>query len=157
MRAKLISSAAIATALALSAGCSSSSIQTDKSIKEERSSSSQTAPVMVTATIRREDGTPLRNRGLHLITISRDAKGEMNKVDQLLSVTKNTDENGNLKFELSRDNMVGAKEFSFGLNPSGPYDPPMVIRRKDAKDILSFNADDKTKSIEMGEVVILLR
>jgi len=38
-----------------------------------------------------------------------------------------------------------------------PYGLPAVIRRKEAKDILSFKADAKTKSVDLGEVVVPLR
>src|SRR5882672_8420052 len=97
MRTKLLYSAALVVIGILGFGCSHT-IQSDKSIKEERSSSAESGPVIVTATVRMNDGTPLRNRGLHLITISRDDKGEMNQVEQLLSITSTTDTNGSLRF-----------------------------------------------------------
>ena len=156
MRTKHIYFASLAVIGILGFGCSRT-IQSDKSIKEERSSAAESGPVIVTATVRMNDGTPLRNRGLHLITISRDDKGDMNQVDQLLTITSTTDANGNLRFPVPRDRIAGVKELSFGLNPSDPYGPPAVIRRKEAKEILSFKADEKTRSVDLGEVVVPLR
>lgn len=144
-----------ASVLIATTACSGS-IQTDKSIKEERSSSAESGPVVAKAMVRMNDGTPLRKRTFHLVTISRDDKGSMNQVEQLFSVTSDTDENGNLSFPVPRDKISGVKEFSFGLNSSSPYGPPLIIRRKDAKDFLSFKADEKTKTIELGEVIVPL-
>jgi hypothetical protein len=155
MRMKLGCVVFLALVVTLSSGCSSS-IQTDKSIKEERSSSAETGPVLVKAVIRMNDGTPMRKREFHLVTISRDDKGDMNQVQQLFSITGETDENGKLEFQLPREKMSGVKEFSLGLNSSNPYGAPLLIRRKDAKEILSFKADEKTKSVDLGDVVIPL-
>jgi hypothetical protein len=135
----------------------SGTVQTDKSIKEERSSSAETGPVVAKAMVRMNDGAPLRNRSFHLVAVSRNDKGEMNQVDQLLSITSDTDENGNLSFPVPREKISGVKEFSFGLNSSNPYGGPLIIRRKDAKEILTFKADEKTKSVDLGEVVVVLR
>ena len=127
-------------------------IQTDSSISEERSSSAETGPVIVSATVRMNDGTPLRNANFHLVTISRDGKGDMNQVEQLLTITGTTDGNGALKFQVPREKVTGGKELSLGYAGSSA-----LIRRKDAKNILSFKADEKTKSVDVGEVVIPLR
>lgn len=132
-------------------------IQTDSSISEERSSSEQTGPVIVTAMVRMNDGAPLRNATLHLVTISRDGKGDMNQVQQQLTITGATDGNGTLKFQVPRENVTGGKELSLGFSGSNPYGSSAVIRRKDAKDILSFKADEKTRNVDIGEVVIPLR
>ena len=113
-------------------GCSRS-IQSDTSIKEERSSSNETGPVLAKAVVRSNDGTPLGNRTFHLVTISRDDKGGMNKVEQLFGFTSDTDANGNLNFPVPREKISGISELSLGLNSSNPYAGPMIIRRKDAK------------------------
>lgn len=132
----------------------STSIQTDKSIKEERASSAQTGPIVVTATIRMNDGSALRNRDFHLITISRDQKGDINQLEQLFGIKGTTDEKGSLRFEVPREKVAATHEFSFGMNSSNPYGLPLIIRRKDAKEFLTFKADDKTKSVDLGEVII---
>ena len=132
-------------------------IQTDSSISEERSSSAETGPVTVTAMVRMNDGAPLPNATFHLVTISRDGKGDLNQVEQLLTITGVTDGNGTLKFQVPRERVTGGKELSLGFSSSNPYGPSPVIRRKDAKNILSFKADEKTKSVDVGEVVIPLR
>ena len=137
-------------------GCAGS-IQTDKSIKESRASTNQTGPVVVTAVVRRNDGSTIGNAGVHLMVITRDNQGGMSQVDQLLSITSTTKADGSLRFEVPREKITGAKEVSLALNPSGNFGGPAVIRRKDAKDILSFKADEKTQSIDLGDVVILLR
>jgi len=137
-------------------GCSRS-IQTDASIKEERSSSNETGPVLAKAVVRSDDGTPVGNRTFHLVTISRDDKGGMNRLEQLYGFTGDTDANGNLNFSVPREKISGVSELSFGLNSSNPYAGPMIIRRKDAKEILTFKADAKTKTVDLGEVVVLLR
>src|SRR5687767_2503703 len=83
-------------------GCSRT-IQTDTSIKEERSSSNETGPVLAKAVVRSSDGTPLGNRTFHLVTLSRDDKGGMNRVEQLFAFTSDTDANGNLNFPVPRE------------------------------------------------------
>jgi hypothetical protein len=137
-------------------GCAGT-IQSDKSIKEQRASSNQTGPVVVTAVVRINDGSPFGNAGLHLMAISRDNQGGMSQVDQLFSITSTTKSDGSLRFEVPREKITGVKEFSLALNPSGNFAMPAVIRRKDANEILSFKADEKTQAVELGEVVILLR
>lgn len=139
----------------LSLACSSgSSIQTDRSIREERASSAQSEPVVVKATVRINDGTALANRSFHLVTISRNDTGEMKRVEQLYAITSKTDANGNLSFQLPREKISGVAEFSLGLTYSNSG--PLAVRRKDAKEILTFKADEKTKSIDLGAVIVPL-
>jgi hypothetical protein len=156
MRAKTKFALVLTVLVVLGFGCART-IQTDKSIKEERSSNNETGPLQVTAVVRRDDGSPLANAGLHLMIISRDDKGGLKQVDQILTVTNSTKPDGSLRFEIPRKEIAGVKEFSLALNPSAGYGPPAVIRRKDAKEILSFKADEKTTSVDLGDVVILVR
>jgi len=148
---------AVAAILMLAISCSKSSIQTDKSIKEERSSSAEPGPLLAKASVRMNDGTPVSKRTFQLVTVSRDEKGGLKQVDISYSVTSDTDANGNLSFSVPRDQVSPGKEFSFNLMSSGTYGSPMIIRRKDAKEFLTFKADEKTKSIDLGEVVVPLR
>jgi len=156
MRAKVHQTLVLIALVVLSFGCGRT-IQSDKSIKEERASGSETGPLFVTALVRRDDGSPLANAGLHLMVIGRDDKGGMNQVDELLTITGTTKADGRLRFEIPRKEITGVKEFSLALNPVSSYSTPAVIRRKNANDILSFKADEKTKSVDVGEVVILVR
>jgi hypothetical protein len=158
MLTKLCCSLAITVIAIVGLACKGGqSIQSDKSIKEERASSSETGPVLVTAMVRREDGTPIAKHSLHLMVIGRSDKGELSQVDELLTVTGDTDENGNLKFEVPRKEITGVKEFTLGLKPPGNYSSTGAIRRANAKEFLTFKADAQTKKIELGDVVILSR
>ena len=148
---------ACAVILIVVTGCSKSSIQTDTSIKEERSSSAESGPLAAKAIVRMNDGTPVAKRTFQFVTVARDEKGDMKEVNILYSLTADTDANGNLNFSVPRDQITAGKEFSFNLMSSSTYGAPMIVRRKDAKNILTFKADEKTKSIDLGEVVVPLR
>ena len=87
MRAKVHQTLVLTALVVLSFGCGRT-IQSDKSVKEERASGSEAGPLFVTALVRRDDGSPLANAGLHLMVIGRDDKGGMNQVDELLTITE---------------------------------------------------------------------
>ncbi|GEM_PF-3081284 len=157
MQIKSIYFFAVVVILMLANACSKSTVQTDKSIKEERSSSAESGPVLAKAIVRMNDGTAVSKRTFQLVSVSRDEKGGLKQVDISYSVTSETDANGNLSFSVPRDQISPGKEFSFNLMSSGTYGAPMIIRRKDAKEFLTFKADEKTKSIDLGEVVVPLR
>ena len=159
MLTKLFCGLAIAAIVIMGLACKGATIQSDKSIKEERASSGEAVagPVLVLATVRREDGTPIAKRSLHLMVIGRSDKGELTQVDELLSVTGDTDENGKLNFEVPRKEITGVKEFTLGLRPPGTYSSTGAIRRANAKEFLTFKADAQTKKVDLGDVVILSR
>ena len=156
MHLKQIHSFACAVILIAFSGCSHASIQSDKSIKEERSSAAETGPLVAKAVVRMNDGTPVRKRTFQFVTISRDERGGLKQVDISYSITGDTDDNGNLSFSVPRDQISAGKEFSFSLRSSNTYGAPAIIRRKDAKEPLTFKADEKTKTVDLGEVVVPL-
>jgi len=150
---RLLVVAAIVGIAGASVSCSKSSIQTDPSVREERASGGEnpTGPVVVAATLLRGDRSPMIRATFHLMTIKRDAKGGLSGVTEHLDITSTTDAEGNLHFEVPREEISGIAEFSLGYQPDAAL---MSVMLRRAKEMLTFKADAKTKRIHLGEVIM---
>jgi hypothetical protein len=112
-----------------------------------------TVPLRIQAQLVNPDGSAAPTANLHLLTVTRDAKGELNGVTEhfgKLKISENPTMAGSITLEIPRDMVSTGGEFSLALNPPGGV--PVPLRQGGA--FLTFTADAATEEIDLGKIVV---
>jgi hypothetical protein len=112
-----------------------------------------TGPLRVKLQLVFPDGSAAPTANLHLLTVTRDARGELSGVTEhfgKLNISENPAAAGSITLEIPRDMVAGGGEFSLALNPPGGV--PSPLRQGGA--FLTFQVDAATGEIDLGRIVV---
>jgi hypothetical protein len=112
-----------------------------------------TGPLRIQAQLVKPDGSAASTANLHLLTVTRDAKGELTGVTEhfgQVKISENPATVGSITLEIPRDMVSTGGEFSLALNPPGGV--PSPLRQGGA--FLTFTVDAATEELDLGKIVV---
>lgn len=112
-----------------------------------------TGPLRIKMQLVNAEGTAAPTTNLHLLTVVRDAQGELSQVTEHfgnMKISENPAPAGSITLEIPRDLVSAGGEFSLALNPPGGA--PSPLRQGSA--FLTFQVDPSTEEIDLGRIVV---
>jgi hypothetical protein len=112
-----------------------------------------TGPLRVKLQLVNLDGTAAATANLHLLTITRDAQGELSGVTEHFGELKMVAEAapiGAVRLEIPREMVNKGEELSLALNPPGGI--PAALQQGSV--MLTFKVDPVTEEIDLGKIVV---